>query len=71
MQKPLATVKTSGPENVTHAPMKFVNGIDHQPVALFRRLMVRDPDAFTTTLAEDLAAHDAYRGGSAAAARTK
>ncbi|MEU5001742.1 Imm49 family immunity protein [Streptomyces sp. NPDC021622] len=66
VQKLLATMETSMPETVTHAPMDFVNQIDYQPVALFHRLIARDHDAFTKSLAEAVAHHGAYWGDSAA-----
>ncbi|TGB14668.1 hypothetical protein E2651_05330 [Streptomyces sp. MZ04] len=66
VQKLLSTMETSMPETVTHAPMDFVNQIDYQPVALFHRLIARDHDAFTETLAEAVAHHGAYWGDSAA-----
>ncbi len=62
----LATMRTSGPDDVTRAPVEFVNAIDYQPVALFHRLVARDHDAFAKTLAEAVAEHGAYWGGSAA-----
>lgn len=68
VEKLLATMKTSGPEDVTHAPMEFVNSVDYQPVALFHRLIARDPDTFATTLTDALAAHETYWSESAAAA---
>ncbi|WP_326766125.1 immunity 49 family protein [Streptomyces sp. NBC_01591] len=66
VEKLVATMKTSGPDEVTHAPMEFVNGIDYQPVALFHRLVSQDHDAFAETLAEALAEHGAHWGESAA-----
>ncbi|MGW0766903.1 immunity 49 family protein [Streptomyces sp. NPDC002676] len=66
VEKLLATMNTSMPDAVTHAPMDFVNRIDYQPVALFHRLIARDHDAFTKTLSEALADHDGYWGDSRA-----
>ncbi|MCT7356001.1 immunity 49 family protein [Streptomyces sp. 15-116A] len=66
VERLLATMNTSGPEDVTHAPMEFVNAIDYQPVALFHRLIARDHDAFAKTLAEAVAEHGAYWGESPA-----
>ncbi|MDT0321800.1 Imm49 family immunity protein [Streptomyces millisiae] len=40
--------------------------IDYQPAALFRRLITGDHAAFGAALAEALAHHGAYWGGSAA-----
>ncbi|MFD5320112.1 hypothetical protein [Streptomyces sp. NPDC127098] len=40
--------------------------IDYQPAALFRRLITGDHVAFGAALAEALAHHGAYWGGSAA-----
>ncbi|MFF9566861.1 immunity 49 family protein [Streptomyces sp. NPDC014685] len=66
VEKLVATMKASGPEEVTHAPMEFVNGIDYQPIALFHRLVARDPEVFAKTLAEALAEHGAHWGDSTA-----
>jgi hypothetical protein len=66
VEKLLATMQTSMPEAITHAPKEFVNQIDYQPVALFHRLIARDHEAFATTLAEALADHGGYWGESAA-----
>ncbi|MFH8517491.1 immunity 49 family protein [Streptomyces gelaticus] len=66
VEKLVATMKASGPDEVTCAPMEFVNAIDYQPVALFHRLIARDHDSFAETLAEALAEHGAYWGESAA-----
>ncbi|MER6352623.1 immunity 49 family protein [Streptomyces sp. NPDC001634] len=62
----VATMQTSGPDGVTHAPLDFVNRIDYQPVALFHRLIARDHDAFAKALAEALSDHGGYWGESAA-----
>ncbi|MER6386803.1 immunity 49 family protein [Streptomyces sp. NPDC001127] len=62
----LATIETSMPDAVTHAPKDFVNRIDYQPVALFHRLIAGDHDAFTKTLSEALADHGGYWGESTA-----
>ncbi|MDJ0463803.1 immunity 49 family protein [Streptomyces sp. H27-C3] len=64
--KLLTTMQASMPENLTRAPKDFVNCVDYQPVALFHRLIARDPDAFAETLAEALADHGRYWGDSAA-----
>ena len=66
VEKLVATMKTSGPDGVTHAPMEFVNGIDYQPIALFHRLIARDHDTFAETLAEALTEHGAHWAESAA-----
>ncbi|MET9886484.1 immunity 49 family protein [Streptomyces sp. NPDC006430] len=66
VEKLLATMQTSMPDALTHAPDDFVNRIDFQPVALFHRLIARDHDAFGKALAEALAEHGGYWGGSAA-----
>ncbi|WP_405687085.1 immunity 49 family protein [Streptomyces sp. NBC_00057] len=66
VEKLVAAMKTSGPEDVTHAPLEFVNGIDYQPITLFHRLIARDHDTFAKALAEALAEHDAYWAESAA-----
>ncbi|GHI04099.1 hypothetical protein AQI88_07560 [Streptomyces cellostaticus] len=66
VQKLLATMDTSMPDALTHAPKDFVNRIDYQPVALFHRLVARDHDAFAKALAEALAEHAGYWGESAA-----
>ncbi|MGW1193325.1 immunity 49 family protein [Streptomyces sp. NPDC002559] len=66
VEKLVATMKASGPGEVTHAPMEFVNGIDYQPIALFHRLVARDHDSFAGTLAEALAEHGAHWGDSTA-----
>ncbi|WP_331738061.1 immunity 49 family protein [Streptomyces sp. NBC_01276] len=66
VEKLLATMESSMPERLTHAPKDFVNRVDYQPVALFHRLVAGDPDAFAETLAEALAEHVGYWAGSAA-----
>ncbi|MEV7525156.1 immunity 49 family protein [Streptomyces sp. NPDC091371] len=66
VEKLLATMQTSMPEALTHAPDDFVNRIDYQPVAIFHRLVARDHEAFGKELAEALAEHGGYWGGSAA-----
>ncbi|MEU6891961.1 immunity 49 family protein [Streptomyces sp. NPDC046557] len=66
VQKLLATMRASMPENLTHAPKDFVNRIDYQPVALFHRLIAGDHDAFAAALAEALSEHGGYWDGSAA-----
>ncbi|KOV62005.1 hypothetical protein ADK64_26765 [Streptomyces sp. MMG1121] len=66
VEKLLATMNTSMPEALTHAPKDFVNRVDYQPVALFHRLIARDHDAFAKTLTEALADHGAYWGTSTA-----
>ncbi|MFD7256764.1 immunity 49 family protein [Streptomyces sp. NPDC059874] len=66
VEKLLATMQTSMPDALTHAPDDFVNRIDFQPVALFHRLVARDPDAFGKALADALAEHGGYWGDSAA-----
>ncbi|WP_129842059.1 immunity 49 family protein [Streptomyces sp. RFCAC02] len=58
------TMKTSAPDEVTHAPVEFVNAVDYQPVALFHRLITRNFNAFAETLAEALTEHAAYWGES-------
>ncbi|WP_326698089.1 immunity 49 family protein [Streptomyces sp. NBC_01754] len=65
VEKLVATMKTSGPDDVTHAPAEFVDRIDHQPVSLFHRLITGDHDTFAKTLGEALAEHSAHWGGSA------
>lgn len=65
-EKLLATMESSMPDALTHAPDEFVNRIDYQPVALFHRLIARDHEAFGKTLAEALTEHGAYWGGSTA-----
>ncbi|MFG2874621.1 immunity 49 family protein [Streptomyces sp. NPDC048337] len=62
----LATMRTSMPENLTHAPDDFVNRIDFQPVALFHRLVARDHDAFAKALAGAVEEHGGYWGDSSA-----
>ncbi|MGW7087143.1 immunity 49 family protein [Streptomyces sp. NPDC054871] len=64
--KLLATMETSHPESLTHTPKDFSDLVDYQPVALFHRLIARDHDAFTKTLAEAVAHHGTYWGDSAA-----
>lgn len=66
VDKLLATMRTSMPENLTHAPMDFVNRLDYQPVALFHHLVTGDQDAFAQALSEALAEHGGYWGDSAA-----
>lgn len=66
VEKLVATMRTSGHEGVTHAPLEFVNGIDYQPVALFHRLIARDHDTFAKALDEALTEHGGYWGASAA-----
>nr|WP_234378768.1 immunity 49 family protein [Streptomyces sp. FXJ1.172]WEO94272.1 immunity 49 family protein [Streptomyces sp. FXJ1.172] len=66
VDKLLATMETSMPEALTHAPKDFVNRIDYQPVALFHRLIARDHDAFAKTLSESLADHAGYWDASTA-----
>lgn len=66
VEKLVATMETSGPDGVSHAPMEFVNAIDYRPVLLFHRFITRDHDTFAKTLAEAVAEHDAYWGESAA-----
>ncbi|WP_416519275.1 immunity 49 family protein [Streptomyces achromogenes] len=64
VEKLLATMETSMPDAVTHAPKDFVNGVDYQPVALFHRLITRDHDAFGKALTEALENHASYWGAS-------
>lgn len=66
VEKLVTTMKTSGPGEASHTPMKFVNGIDYQPIALFHRLVARDHDTFAKTLGEALTEHGTYWGKSAA-----
>ncbi|MEE1769717.1 immunity 49 family protein [Streptomyces sp. JV185] len=66
VEKLVATMEASGPDEVTRAPMEFVNGIDYQPVALFHRIVAQDHDSFAETLTEALAEHDTYWGRSTA-----
>jgi hypothetical protein len=66
VEKLVATMQTSGPDGVTHAPLEFVNGIDYQPVALFHRLIARDHDTFAKALDEASAEHGGYWGESGA-----
>ncbi|MEU7717907.1 immunity 49 family protein [Streptomyces tibetensis] len=66
VQKLIATIETSGRDDVTRAPLEFVNGIDYQPAALFHRLIARDHDTFAKTLAEAVAEHREYWGTSTA-----
>ncbi|RCH68946.1 hypothetical protein DT019_09910 [Streptomyces sp. SDr-06] len=66
VHKLLATMKSSMPDAVTHAPMDFVNRIDYQPAALFHRYVAADHDAFAETLAEALQEHGGYWGESTA-----
>ncbi|MFF9587050.1 immunity 49 family protein [Streptomyces achromogenes] len=64
VEKLLATMETSMPDAVTHAPKDFVNSVDYQPVALFHRLIARDHDAFGKALTEALENHASYWGES-------
>ncbi|MCN9239963.1 immunity 49 family protein [Streptomyces sp. RY43-2] len=66
VEKLIATMDTSMPDAVTHAPKDFVNRIDYQPVALFHRLIARDHDAFDEALSEALTEHGGYWGESRA-----
>ncbi|GHB38441.1 hypothetical protein GCM10010347_04820 [Streptomyces cirratus] len=66
VEKLLATMETSRPEALTHAPKDFVNRVDYQPVALFHRLVAGDQEAFAKALAEALAEHGGYWDGSGA-----
>ncbi|ANP51551.1 hypothetical protein J2Z21_009072 [Streptomyces griseochromogenes] len=66
VEKLLATMESSMPDALTHAPKDFVNRIDYQPIALFHRLIARDHDTFAKTLAEALAEHAGYWGESPA-----
>ncbi|MEU9991004.1 immunity 49 family protein [Streptomyces sp. NPDC048045] len=66
VQKLLATMQTSMPEALTHAPKDYVNRVDYQPTALFHRLVAGDHDAFAKALAEALEGHAGYWGASEA-----
>ncbi|MEU5538549.1 immunity 49 family protein [Streptomyces sp. NPDC020362] len=66
VQKLLATMETSMPDALTHAPKDFVNRIDYQPTALFHRLIAGDHDAFAAALAEAVTEHAGYWGESVA-----
>lgn len=66
VQKLAATMQTSLPQVLTHAPSDFVDRIDYQPAALFHRLIAGDRDTFAKALAEALAHHGAYWGESTA-----
>ncbi|GLX19598.1 immunity 49 family protein [Streptomyces lavendulae] len=66
VEKLLATMESSMPDALTHAPDDFVNRIDYQPVALFHRLLSQDHEAFGEALAEALTEHGAYWGASTA-----
>ncbi|AZM93638.1 MULTISPECIES: immunity 49 family protein [Streptomyces] len=66
VEKLVATMESSMPEALTHAPDDFVNRIDYQPVALFHRLVTGDHEAFGKALAEALTEHAAYWGASTA-----
>ncbi|MDG4860338.1 immunity 49 family protein [Streptomyces sp. T-3] len=64
VEKLLATMETSDPENLRHAPKDFVNLIDYQPVAVFHRLITNDTDRLTQALADALDHHGDYWGES-------
>ncbi|MFE1828950.1 immunity 49 family protein [Streptomyces yangpuensis] len=66
VEKLLAAIRTSLPEELTHAPDEFVNRIDFQPVSLFHRFFTREHEAFSEVLAEALAEHGGYWGESGA-----
>ncbi|MFB6873983.1 immunity 49 family protein [Streptomyces sp. NPDC056323] len=66
VERLVATMNASGPDEVTRAPMEFVDGIDYRTVALFHRLVARDHDKFAETLTEALAEHRTYWGPSTA-----
>ncbi|WP_432037424.1 immunity 49 family protein [Streptomyces cucumeris] len=66
VEKLVATMQTSMPEAVTHAPNDFVNRVDYQPAALFHRLITGEHEAFEEALKEALAAHGGYWGESGA-----
>ncbi|MGW1867721.1 immunity 49 family protein [Streptomyces mauvecolor] len=61
-----ATMKTSMPDAVTHAPKDFINQIDYQPFALFHRLITGDQAGFATTLTQALKDHADFWGESTA-----
>ncbi|MFG2340855.1 immunity 49 family protein [Streptomyces yangpuensis] len=64
VEKLLAAIRSSLPEELRHAPDEFVNRIDFQPVALFHRFFTREHEAFAEVLAEALAEHGGYWGES-------
>lgn len=64
--KLISTFETSQGQSVTRAPQRFVDLVDHQPAALFHRLITRDHDAFAEALAESVAHHGRYWDGSRA-----
>lgn len=66
VDKLTATLQTSLPQELTHAPADYVDLVDHPPAALFHRILTRDPRAFTRALTEALAHHTAYWGSSPA-----
>ncbi|MFD6231195.1 immunity 49 family protein [Streptomyces sp. NPDC060232] len=66
VEKLLATMQSSLPEMLTHAPDEFVNRVDFQPVSLFHRLFTREHEAFGESLAEALSEHGGYWGESEA-----
>ncbi|MCE7548644.1 immunity 49 family protein [Streptomyces thermodiastaticus] len=66
VEKLTATLRTSMPQELTHAPAGYVDLVDHQPAALFHRILTRDPQAFAQALTEALAHHTTYWGSSPA-----
>lgn len=66
VDKLTATLQTSLPQELTHAPADYVDLVDHPPAALFHRILTRDPRAFIRALTEALAHHTAYWGSSPA-----
>ncbi|MFF0460204.1 immunity 49 family protein [Streptomyces mexicanus] len=61
-----ATMRTSTPQEATHAPTDFVNSVDYQPAALFHRVIARDHETFAKALTEALTEHTTYWGDSPA-----
>lgn len=66
VEKLSAAMQTSYGDALSHAPAEFVAALEYQPVALFHRLLARDPEAFAKALDEALTEHAAYWGASTA-----
>ncbi|WNF28521.1 immunity 49 family protein [Streptomyces sp. C11-1] len=60
VQKLIATMETSDPKVATRTAPDLLNLIDHQPAALFHRLITRNHGAFAETLTESVTHHDRY-----------
>ncbi|MBC9712960.1 immunity 49 family protein [Streptomyces sp. TRM66268-LWL] len=59
-------ISASYGDEVSRAPLEFVDAVEYQPVSLFHRFLARDHEKFARTLADALKEHVRYWGDSPA-----